>query len=306
MKHVLSLLLSALVLGSAAASAQDFSGIRRINDTGVYCRVIGRGEPLVVVHGGPGMGHDYLSGPFSQLADRYRLVFYDQRGNGRSDEFAPGQKVTVDDLVNDLEALRKDLGLDRINLAGQSWGAIIAIKYTASHPDRVGKLLLLEPAPGSSAALPVFVQRIRDRLSAEDREALAALDGNPASRSDPELYKRATNIRFKAYYFDPAKQDLAKMDYMDAARVRKWAQSSAMFGPYLSDFDLYDTMKAITCPVLIVKGYDDVIPNDSIERMAAVMPQARLHLLEKCGHFAHVEKPREYFGLIREFLGDRQ
>jgi hypothetical protein len=86
--------------------------------------------------------------------------------------------------------------------------------------DRVKALLLLEPAPGSSAALPAFVQRIRDRLSVEDREALAALDGNPASRSDPELYKRATNTRFKADYCDPGKQDLAKMDDMDAARVR--------------------------------------------------------------------------------------
>lgn len=294
----------ACVLLSAAVvvSAQDFSGLKQVNGTGLYCRVIGRGEPLVVVHGGPGMAHDYLYKPFSQLASEYRLIFYDQRGNGLSDAFTPGATVTVDDLVEDLEALRKVFGLDRINLAGQSWGAIIAITYAARYPAQVKKLLLLEPAPGSSAALPVFARNISGRLSAQDKEALAALDTNPAMRSDPEVYKRAMNIRFKAYYYDPARQDLGKLDYMDAAHVKKWAQSSAMFGAYLSNFDLYDTMKAITGPVLIVKGADDVIPNDSIERMKVPMPQAELHLLEECGHFAHVEKPAEYFGLIRAFL----
>ena len=290
------------LLVSTGVSAQDVSGIEQVNGTGIYCRRVGKGEPVVIVHGGPGMAHDYLFKPFAPLASSYQLFFYDQRGNGRSDAFKPGEKISVDDLVEDLEALRNRWGLEQFNLAGQSWGAIIAVKYTAKYPKRVKRLLLLEPAPGSSEALPEFVKRIRERLSAEDKEELVALDGNPATRSDPALYKRVANLQFKAYYFDRTKQDLDKMDYMDADHVKKWAQSSAMFNPYLASFNLYDTMKTITCPVLIIAGRHDPIPTESIERMATSMPQAQLHIIEECGHFAHIEKPAEYFGLIRRFL----
>jgi len=292
-------------LAALPAFAQDVSGVRQVNGTGIYCRVIGQGEPLVVVHGGPGLAHDYLFTPFSRLAADYRLVFYDQRGSGRSDAFKPGEKVTVEDLVDDLEALRQALGLESFNLVGQSWGAIIAIRYTARHPRHVRRLLLLEPAPGSSDALPEFQRRMAARRSQQDKDELLALSANPALRTDPALFKTWMNLSFKSYYFDAGKQDLEKLAYMDAERIQKFFASSTMFGPYIATFSLYDTMAGITCPVLIVHGADDVVPTASVERMKAAMPKAELHVIGECGHFVHVEKPNEYFRLIRTFLGAR-
>ena len=283
-------------------SAQDFVGIKQINGAGIFCRVLGKGEPLIVVHGGPGLSHNYLLKPFSQLAKNYKLIFYDQRGNGLSDEFKENDKFTIDSLVEELEGVRKEFGVDNIYLAGQSWGAIIAINYIAKYPQHVKKLLLLEPAPGSSDYLPDFRKRIMRKLSEAEKEELQKLSTNPSFKTDPVLYKKYRTIWFSAYYYDHQKQDTTNLDYIDSNWLRKFHASSAMFTPYLVTFNIYEKMKSITCPLLIIHGYDDVIPNESIEKMKSIVPNAELHIIKNCGHFVHVEKEKEYFELIREFL----
>lgn len=304
---LLSLILSLEVVSSAEAYpyciAQNFSGIKQINGTGIYCKVLGTGTPLIVVHGGPGLAHNYLLRPFSQLAKDYRLIFYDQHGNGLSDEFIKGQTVTVQNLVEELEAVRKEFAADEdFFLAGQSWGAVIAISYIAKYPQHVKKLMLLEPAPGSSEYIPEFQKRIAARLSQEDKEELRNISTNPAFSIDPQLYKRYRSIWFKTYYFDPKKMDNSDTDYMDGDWLRKFHASSVMFTPYLLNFDLYNEMKAIRCPMLIIHGEYDVVPNESIEKMKLAVPAAELHIIKDCGHFVHVEKERDYFTLIKEFL----
>ncbi len=302
MRKLVALGILVFSAGLAALPAQDFAGIKPINGRGTYCRAVGQGTPLIVVHGGPGMAHDYLFKPFSRLAAKHRLVFYDQMGNGLSDEFRENEKAGVGDLVEELEGVRKAFGLGAVDLAGQSWGAVIAVQYAAKYPQNVHKLLLLEPAPGSSEFLPAFQQAILGRLGPEDKQQLAALSQDPALKSDPALYRKWINLRFKAYYFDPGRQDLDKLAYFDSARVKKFFASSAMFGPYLTDFDLYGMMKGIACPVLIVHGDHDVIPNAAVERMAQSLANAELRIVKDSGHFVHVEKPEEYFSAIEEFL----
>lgn len=290
------------LLGFISITAQDFSGIKLINGAEIYCKVMGDGEPLIIIHGGPGLAHNYLLKPFSQLSDNYRLIFYDQRGNGLSEEFKKDQIITVDSLVEELEAVRKEFGADNIYLAGQSWGAVIAINYTAKYPQNVKKLLLLEPAPGSSDYLPEFQKRIINKLSESDIQELQSISKNPAFKTDPQLYKRYRTLWFRTYYFDPSKQDTSNLDYVDSNWLRKFHASAAMFNPYLVNFNLYEKMKSIKCPLLIIHGENDVIPNESIEKMKLMVPDAELHIIKNCGHFVHVEKEKEYFDLIREFL----
>lgn len=282
--------------------SQDFEGVKKINETGIYCKVIGKGEPVIIVHGGPGMAHNYLVKPFLQLAENYKLFFYDQRGCGLSDEFKSKDSITMETMVEDLEALRKEFGLAKINLAGQSWGAAIAINYAAKYPDNVKKLMLLEPLPISSKYIPVFIKNILGRFTKEEREEYNFLSKNPLVKTDPVLYKKLNNLSFKHYYYDTAKQDLNRMDYMDSVRLKKQFMSSGMFGPYLNNYDLSDKLKTITCPILIIHGDYDVVPNESILKMKEANAAAELHIIEKCGHFVHVEKEKEYFDLINKFL----
>ena len=101
-----------------------------------------------MLHGGPGAHHDYLLPGFDLLAQRRTLVYYDQRGGGRS-PVARDVPVGWRDHVDDLEALRDVWGLERLDLCGYSWGALLAMLYAISYPARVASLALVSPAPAA-------------------------------------------------------------------------------------------------------------------------------------------------------------
>lgn len=106
------------------------------------------GTPLIVVNGGPGFDHSYLhiSPAWESLASRRRVVFCDQRGNGRSPALKPGQSCTLADQIADLDALRSHLGFAKIDLLGHSWGGYLAMAYAASHPEKIERLVLADSA----------------------------------------------------------------------------------------------------------------------------------------------------------------
>jgi proline iminopeptidase len=285
------------------AAGQDLEEIKKINGAGLFCRMIGKGDPLVVVHGGPGLGHDYLVPHFRALSDRFRLIFYDQRGCGRSDAFTDVKEASVDLAVEDLDGIRKEFGLQTMNLAGQSWGAVIAIEYALKYPEKVQNLLLLEPAPASAAYLPEFQQTILERLSTADREEMTRLaQSTELNRRDPDAFRKFLGIRFKAYFADRAFQQKMSLQYFDRDRVEKFFTSSSAYASFLQKFDLYGKMDGIKKPTLIIRGQIDPIPPAAIERMHRAIRNSELHVIPKCGHFVHIEKPDAYFSLITAFL----
>lgn len=302
MKNAISVIITIFIFGFSVTAAQDFVGMKQINGNGIFCRMIGKGEPIIVLHGGPGLGHDYMLKQYAQLAENYKLIFFDQRGCGLSDEFKNNEKVTVDDMVEDIEGVRKEFNAGKIYLAGSSWGAILAIKYTIKYPDNVKRLLLMEPAPGSTEYLPAFLKSMRERLNDSDKAEVKKLESDPNVLTDAEIYKKALKIRYKAYYYDVDKYDPKSLDYMDSLRVKKDIESSNMFNPYLGNFNLYEDMKKIKCPLLIIHGDYDPIPTESVEKMKEYAKQAELHIIKNCGHFVFIEKEKEYFDLIKEFL----
>lgn len=285
-----------------SAYPQEISEAKKINNAEIFIRVIGDGEPIVVVHGGPGLGYDYLYEPFKQLSDQYKLIFYDQRGCGLSEEFKEGQPITIETMIEDLEGVRKDFGLEKMNLVGQSWGAVIAFNYIFKYPDRVKKLILLEPAPGSNEYIQQVQQTIMSRLRKDEIERLVKVSQMPELRTDPEVFKEFMNIRMKTYFFDSAFAAKKNLNYFDTERINKFFKSSTAFGPYLMSFNLYENMKNITCPTLIIHGDYDVIPTEAIERMGKEIKSAEVHIVKDCGHFVHIEKPEFYFNTIRSFI----
>ena len=114
----------------------------------LYVRDIGRGMPIIVLHGGPDFDHEYLLPDVDRLADRFHLIFYDQRGRGRS--FRGHQPdVTMDSEVNDLDRVREEFACESIAVLGHSWGGLLAMEYAIRHPQRVSHLILMNTAPAS-------------------------------------------------------------------------------------------------------------------------------------------------------------
>src|SRR5262245_47742741 len=109
----------------------------------LYFREIGTGVPLVVLHGGPDFNHGYLLPDLDRLSRSFRLIYYDQRGRGRSSGTVSPEDVGIDSEIDDLETVRRHFGLDAVSLLGHSWGGLLAMEYATRHPDRLSHMILL-------------------------------------------------------------------------------------------------------------------------------------------------------------------
>ena len=127
-----------------------------VGHASLYTREIGTGEPLIVLHGGPDFDHRYLLPDLDRLSDRYRLIYYDQRGRGLSADGVNPEDVTMGSEVEDLDAVRQHFQLESATLVGHSWGTVLALEYAIRHPERVSRLILMNPAPASAADYGAF------------------------------------------------------------------------------------------------------------------------------------------------------
>src|SRR5688572_11620064 len=167
-------------------------------------------EPkALVLHGGPGAHHDYLLPQFLRLADRNRLVFYDQRGGGRSRETGPGE-VGWQQHVQDLAQVVRELRLEPLTIIGYSWGALLALLYTLEarrRPDlpQPGRLVLVDPAPLSRAYRQAFEDEFARRQRSESiREMREDLADSGLRDSNPDAWRqRQFELGVAPYFADP-------------------------------------------------------------------------------------------------------
>src|SRR6476620_8996289 len=178
----------------------------RLGDVDLFVRRIGSGPPVVVLHGGPGADHEYLRPGFDALAQGRELIYYDQRGGGRS-PVARNVPVGWREQVADLEALRQHWGLERLTVAGYSWGGLLAVLYALAHPGRVGRLALVSPAPTWRAAREgfeaAFARRNLDPAVQEERRRLR--ESGLRERDAAAFQQRIFELSVAAYFFDPSK-----------------------------------------------------------------------------------------------------
>lgn len=260
--------------------------------------------PVLVLHGGPGAEHDYLLPQMLTLANAQRdLLFYDQRGGGRSrtDDRTP---MTWRTQVADLAAVIAEFGLAPLTLIGYSWGALLAMLYSIeAAAGRAGpaaeQLVLIDPAPVTRAFRDRFEAEFNRRQASSAiramREALAA---SGLRDRDPEAYRqRAFELSVAGYFADPLMaHDLTPFRVLSRIQQSIWES--------LGDFDLTRNgmLDSIHVPTLITHGRQDPIPLESSEAAAAAL-RARLVILEDCGHVPYVEQPHKLFTAIEDFLG---
>src|SRR5260370_2561905 len=161
-----------------------------VNGVRLYTRRVGDGTPVVVLHGGPGAHHDYLLPQYDRLPQGRALVYYDQRGGGRS----PVPRETLvgwREHVADLEALRRGWGLSRVTLLGYSWGGLLALLYALEHPERIEQLALVSTAPVTAAWQEEFERRFAARMARPwIARARAELAASGLSHPHPDRYPR--------------------------------------------------------------------------------------------------------------------
>ena len=165
----------------AAASAAHANvypmqeGFIDANGVLIYYKIIGRGAPLMVVHGGPGASHDYLLPGLLPLARTNKLVFIDERGSGRSEKLEDASQYTVENMVDDVEAVRQALNLGRVSLLGHSYGGVLAQAYALKYQRNLTHLIL-GGTFSSSKAFNEILAREKQSMPAEARQKLEALE----------------------------------------------------------------------------------------------------------------------------------
>ena len=256
--------------------------------------------PILVLHGGPGAHHDYLLPQFLRLADTRRLVFYDQRGGGRSRETGHGD-VGWQHHVEDLSHVIRELALEPPTIIGYSWGALLALLYTiecqrhSSLPAPV-KLVLVDPAPLSrpyrQAFEDEFARRHRSEAIRELREDLA--DSGLRDSNPDEWRQRQFELGVAPYFTNPkAASNLTP--FRVTAKVQQSVWNS------LGDFDVAADLGSVHVPAFFIHGRHDPIPLESTEKAAGAM-RARLLVLEASGHVPYVEQPDALFAAIDQYL----
>lgn len=278
----------------------ETEGYKTINGVEIYFKTIGTGTPLLVVHGGPGLAHNYLYSYFSELSDQYQLIFYDQRANGLSSGDDDEKNITMFNMVEDIEELRQSFNIDKLNLIGQSFGGLIAMSYAVKYPEHMCSLLILESATANPESEITFEESLQNRMSPEDKKELSQLEEQLGSSLDrAEIMIKYFSILFKYYFFDESKASLLSMDYLTDDMVRKLFLSGRLIE---ADPELLNSLSVISCPTLIIHGDYDPIPVEDITLIQREIKDSELHVLKDCGHFAHIEKNKQYFTIIREFL----
>ena len=270
----------------------------------LFYRKVGSGKNLIVLlHGGPGSNMNAVWPDLEPLARKYTVLMYDQRGGGRSEIIKDPNRLKYTDHVRDLEALRRQFGLRRMILVGESWGAGLAALYAMEHPDRVRRLLLLGPMPPSRALITRRVEKTDERIDFSKR--LAEFRRALPTASDPlALCREFFGVYRAALFFDQAAAERRRGSSCAAPPegVRNYmVVNDATFGS-LGEYDLLPKLRQLRIRALIVEGEQSIPTLDSVHAWAEAMPNARLLLLANSGHFPQVEQPHLFFPTVERFL----
>jgi proline iminopeptidase len=256
-----------------------------------------REKPVAfVVHGGPGGDHSSFKPVLSPLAERMQLVYFDHRGQGRSAHGDPA-KYTLDENVEDMEALRRHLGLGPIVSIGTSYGGMVALAHAARYPAAVSHLIAVV-----TAAHGGFIKRaqeiLEERGTPEQREVAAPVwQGAMMDRAQMQRFYAVMGPLYSRRH-DPTAAALGHERTLHEPEPLNRA-----FGGFLREFDLRPELGRITAPTLVIAGrHDWICPPEFSEEIARLVPRAELRIFESSSHSVRADEPQALLDAIAGFV----
>ncbi len=273
----------------------------------LFYRLVGSGrDTLVVLHGGPGFTMDYLADDLEPLASRHALLFYDQRGAGRSSLVSDSTALDGQRFAEDLEAVRSRFALQRMALLGHSWGAAVAALYASRYPDRIGRLLIVDGIPLRQVEfVEAFEHLAASRDSATRAEMQKWMEARRANPGDPMACHAYYVLWFRPFFADSTAMSRSKGDFCAGtleSRRNKIISVDRFTVASLGAWDWRPSLRRVTAPTLVIQGSADVLPVVGAREWAATLPNGRLLLFEGFGHFPYLEAPERFFTAVDAFL----
>ena len=274
----------------------------RLRDVSLYVDVVGHGDPLVLMHGGPSADL-WTMGAFRRCADEHTLVFYDHRCNGRS-VGVPVSSMTWENLTEDADALRQHLGYDRWAVLGHSFGGHVALEYALRHPDRVSKLVLLDTGADSRWARENAPSLLAQRGYSPAKVELVRrwFHGELTPRQYVPMFWRIGDAYIHGSSWRFMVHTLSEGGWRSRPRPEALIES----GRHLcAGWTVRDRLGEIVAPTLILAGRDDfVFPPECQQELASGIRGSQLTLVDDAGHNPQDERPMEVIQALRAFLAE--
>lgn len=327
--NVFRLLASAALAAAAAlspiavAAAEPVAGRVYVQQEGfvdangvlIYYKKLGQGPPLILLHGGPGASHDYMLPYLLPLMRRNTLVFIDERGSGRSEKLADPKGYTVEAMADDVEAVRKALGLGKVNVLGHSCGGVLAQAYALKYGEHVERLVLCSTFH-STKALNAFFKVMRSRMPEDLRKRLDQMEaeGLFGHGKDYEKNRYTQDYMVAAWgegYFPYLYQNHPDPNFDPAQNgIMSWDLYREMWGShgeYVVDGNMVsveyaDRLKTLTMPVLVNCGDHDECDPSIAKAIHEAIPGSKLVIFPKSGHMTFVDQPDLFIRTVDGFL----
>jgi proline iminopeptidase len=277
------------------------------NGVRLFYRLLGSGpDTLVIIHGGPGFTMDYFLEDLAPLAEHHALLFYDQRGTGRSTLISDSISLNAQRFIEDVEAIRKYFGIQRFELLGHSWGTAIAALYAMQYPQHLNRMINVGVLPLQQYQL---IEAFKQLEAKRDRSKLKRMNELRAARlADPgnsEVCTAYYTIWFEPFYGNNNKTNRSKGDFCAGtleSRRNKMLSVDKFTMASLGQWDWRSTLTQVKTPTLIIHGTMDPLPLEGAKAWASVLPNAQLLLIDGVGHFPYVEVPERFFEAVDQFL----
>ena len=285
------------------------------NGVMIYYLSLGRGEPLLIVHGGPGASHDYFLPYLLPLARHHRLIFIDERGSGHSQKLEDPSGYTVENMVEDVEAVRQALNLGKISLLGHSYGGALAQAYALKYQKNLTHLILASTW-SSTRELNQLFMRMKEKMPAELRERSNRMEAEGLfGHGLPYQQNRYTNDYFVAAwgegYFPYLYQNRPDPNYDPVAGGNiSWDLYREMWGSHgeyvvdgnLKSVEYTDRLPSIKVPTLLLVGDHDECDPSLSEAMRAKIAGSRIVILPKAGHMTFVDQTAMFVEAVNDFV----
>ena len=291
-------LLVLLVFCTTQVAGQTSYFITSFDGTKLFVNEFGKGQPLVLLAGGPGLDAVYIKSVWEHLQSNNRCIVLDQRATGKSGlNSIDSATASVDAYAKDIEALRQHLKLDQLTLVGHSWGGMLSMDYASKYPNRVRKLILIGPGGPTGKFFTYFEDNIKMRLHDEDLKEMAELEA---------MQKPSLKGYWPGYFFDRKKA----LEIKNATDFEEIMDNPAViplvFTNYIATEKLrIARLKKFRGLVSIIQGRQDPIGESTVQEIHELLPQSQIHFIEKCGHlpwWENEEQVKLFFEMLIKCL----
>lgn len=284
-----------------------------------YYWIVGHGSPLVIVHGGPGASHDYFLPYLLPLARHNRLIFIDSRGSGKSSKVSDPAQYTVENMADDVEAVRQALGLGKISLFGHSYGGVVVQAYAFKYQKNLSHLILGSTF-ASTKQINQALAKIKAAMPEADRKRLeeleqAGLFGKGEvwehGRYPDEYAKLAWGVGYLPFIY--VKNPDPNYDPVASNTSTAWDVYREMWGSHgeyvvdgnLKSVEYVDKLPSIKVPTLIIVGDHDESDPVMSKEMHEKIAGSKLVILPESGHMTFVDQPDLFLKSITEFVNSK-